>query len=184
MPVTLPAPPSGPAMNMQAFGASLQQGAHIYVMIGSKPVGYITNISDSESYGTQGFYALSSIMPQELQSLQWSGSCTIAGGRVYNASWQSAFMYPGSAILQQGLINIAKYNKVTKALDKVYVGCVPTTYSSTNAANAYALQNGTWMYQNLYVPGFGLTSPVANNNISATQATGLSGIPGVQGIPT
>lgn len=163
-------------MNMQGFGASLQQGAHIFILVANNPIGFITNTSDNESYGTQGFYALSSIMPQELQPLQWSGSLNVSGGRVYNASWQSVFLYPGSQILTQGLVNIAKYNKTTKALDKVYVGCVPSTYGSTNAANAYAVQNGAWMYQNVWVPGFNLPAPGTNNNVSTGTSAQLNGV--------
>lgn len=156
MSITLPAPVSGPAMNMPAFGANAQQGAHIYIMVGGQAVGYITQLTDNENYGTEAFYGLGTIMPLELQPLKWSGTMTINGAQVYNASWQSAFLYPGSNILTQGLVNFVSYNKVTKKPDKVYLGCAPTSYGNTKAANAYTLQNGTWLYLDVQIPGFGI----------------------------
>ncbi|MCL6444828.1 MAG: hypothetical protein K6T83_15465 [Alicyclobacillus sp.] len=156
MPIALPTPNVGPAMNMSGFSANLEQGSQIYIMVGGQAIGYISQLTENENYGTEGFYGLGTIMPLELQPLKWTGSLTINGARVYNASWQSAFLYPGSYILQQGLVNIVVYNLITGKPDKVYLGCAPSTYGTTYAANAYTLQNGTWYYLNVQVPGFGI----------------------------
>ena len=143
-------------MNMQAFGANIQQGAHIHILVAGQPVGYITQLTDNETPGTQAFYGIGTIMPLELQPLKWTGSMAINGARLYEGGWQSEFMYPGSSILTQGLVNIVVYNQITGAADAVYIGCAPTSYGTTYGANAYTLQNGAWLYLDKQVKGFGL----------------------------
>lgn len=143
-------------MNMQGFAASLEQGAHIYLLVGGVSIGYITQVGQSDDEGAQGFYGIGTIMPLEIQALRWSGTLTVSGARVYNASWQSAFMNPGSYILTQGLVNIAVQNRVTGQPDVIFQGCVPSSYGNTWGANAYTLQNGTWLYRNVVVSGYGM----------------------------
>lgn len=155
MPITLPAPTLGNNMNTQKFGARVQQGSQVYLMVGSLAVGYITSVSQNDSYGTQPFKGMGTIMPLEIQALDWSGSLNVSGGRLWDASWQSVIMSPGTYILSQGLVNIVVYNRATQQPDVVFVGCAPTTYTSTWAANAFSVQSGTWMYMDVKVAGFG-----------------------------
>lgn len=156
MPIALPAVPSAPTMNMQGYAASLEQGAHIFLLVGGVSVGYITSISQNDDEGTQAFYGVGTNMPLEIQPMRWSGSLTVSGARVYNASWQQAFMLPGSFVLTQGLVNIAVQNRVTGQPDVIFQGCVPSTYGNTWSANAFTLQNGTWLYRNVVVSGYGM----------------------------
>jgi hypothetical protein len=162
MPLQLPAPQPGTQMAVQKFGARVQQGSQVYILIGGKPIGYITHLDQNDSDGTQAFYGMGTIMPLELQPLQWSGSLTVSGARLWELGWQSQFMYPGSAILTQGLVNIMVYNQNTQTYDALFLGCVPTTYSSSWASNAFSLQTGAWMYQNIKVPNFGGPSTAPN----------------------
>lgn len=169
MPITLPAPQLGTQMDTGKFGARVQQGSQIYLMIGGQPIGYMTQISQNDSEGTEAFYGIGTIMPIELQPLRWTGTLSVSGARLYDASWQSAFMTPGSNVLTQGLANIVVYNRVTQQPDVIFVGCVPTTYGSTWAANAFSLQNGSWLYLDVKTYGYG-----AFGNSQITQAAAIA----------
>ena len=143
-------------MNMAGQAASLEQGSQAYLLVGGKTIGYITSVQQSDSYGTEGFYGLGDIMPLELQALKWTGQLSVSGARAYTIGWQSQFMNPGSNILLQGFVSIGIWNRVTKSFDTVFLHCAPATYNNTWAANAFTLQNGTWLYRDIQVKGFGL----------------------------
>ncbi len=156
MPLQVPTVPAGPVMNVAGQAASVEQGSQAYLIVGGKPIGYITDVTQNDNYGTQGFYALGTIMPLELQSLKWTGTLSVSGARAYTVGWQSQFMVPGSYILTQGLVSIGMWNRINKQFDAVFLHCAPASFGNTWAANAFTLQNGTWLYTDVWVPGYGL----------------------------
>lgn len=156
MPIQVPGVPAAPVMDMPGYAASLEQGSQAYLIVGGKTIGYITSVSQSDSYGTEGFYALGTIMPLELQALKWTGTLSVSGARAYTAGWQSQFMFPGSYILSNGLVSIGMFNRILKQFDTVFIGCAPSSYGATWGANAFTLQSGTWLYRDVRVLGYGL----------------------------
>ena len=151
MPITLPASSVGPVIS-QNYNAAIQQGSQVLLVIqipgqGYVQVGYVTQVGESDDYGSAGFYGLGNIEPFEIQPLQFTGSLTLSGGRLYTQGWLGVLFGSAAEILASGALNIVVYNRVTAQPDITYVGFVAQNYSMTYQANAYSLQTATGLYR-------------------------------------
>ena len=156
MAVPLPASSVGPVIS-QNYNAAVQQGSQVLLVIqipgqGYVQVGYVTQVAESDDFGSAGFYGLGTIEPFEIQPLQFTGSLTMNGGRLYTEGWLGTLFNSAGDILKSGALNVVIYNRVTAQPDITYVGFVAQNYSMTYQANAYSVQTLSGLYRTAIVP--------------------------------
>lgn len=156
MPVALPASSVGPVIS-QNYNAAVQQGSQVLLVIqipgqGYVQVGYVTQVAESDDFGSAGFYMIGNIAPAEIQPLQFTGSLTMNGGRLYTKGWIGTLFNSAEEILKSGALNVVMFNRVTGQPDITYVGLVVQNYSMTYQANAYSLQTLSGLYRTALLP--------------------------------
>lgn len=155
MPILLSSPLPGPVISPN-YNASVQQGSQVYLTVsvpgkGNIPVGYVQQLSQSDTYGSEGFYGLGHIDPFEIQPLQFVGQLTLSGGKLYWAGWMGQLFGGAAEILTSGALNVVLFNRVLNAPEVVYVGFVVQSYNVTYSMNAYVIQSMTGLYRTLQV---------------------------------
>ena len=175
----LPINPFGPFIkNLSHLGARVQQGSQVYFVVKNQILGYAQRLTPNESYGTSNFYGVGAFGPQDIQPLQFSGSVTISGGRLYLGGWagapqtQERLFYHGTNMILSGDLEIMVWNAVTQAPDIILLGCVASNYSPTWQNNAYTLQTATFNYSDSM--GLGPVT-VATKASSVVQPVGGTG---------
>jgi hypothetical protein len=134
------------------LGARVQQGSQVYFVVGGNILGYAQSLSPNESFGTSNFYGVGAFGPQDIQPLQFTGTLSIRGGRLYVAGWagspqtQERLFYHGTAMILSGDLDIMVWNAVTHAPDIIFQGCVASNYSATWQNGAYTIQSASFNY--------------------------------------
>jgi len=158
--------PTGPKINTAGYGAHVEQGTQVYLMIGSRVLGYAQSAAESDNFNPQAFYAMGQMEPVDIQPMQFRGSLTVNGGRLYgsptqNASWfggnraknvsknEGIIGYNGKYMLLNGALTIVVMNLVTGGPDSTFFGCVPQTFNVTWTNGAYTVQNFTALYRSV-----------------------------------
>lgn len=179
-----PVNPLGPYIqNLSRLGARVQQGSQVYFVARGAILGYAQSLTPNESYGTQNFYGVGAFGPQDIQPLQFSGSVSIRGGKLYVASWLGAgpgtnspegLYYAGQNMILSGDLSIGVFNAVTNTYDVMLNGCVAASYSATWQNGAFTMQTATFNYKNSAI------SPIGSTAVSTTTAATGGGAGGVQ----
>jgi hypothetical protein len=150
--IQLPRSSVGPVISPN-YNAHVQQGTQIALCVqipgykGTYQIGYATQLTESDSFGSQGFYGLGYIGPFEIQPLQFTGNLTLVGGRLYTVGWIGELFGPAEQILVSGALNVVVYNLVTGKADITFVGFVADSYSVQYQSNAYTIQTLTGQYR-------------------------------------
>ncbi len=137
----------GPAINVAGYGAQVEQGSQVYFVIDGQPIGYIQHLNMSETYGTQAFYGVGQLGPQDIQPMQFSGTVSVSGGRLYIGGWIGTLWESAEAVLKSGALSIAVESLVTNQADVVLYGCVVETYNATWANGVFTIQDATFLYK-------------------------------------
>lgn len=176
---SLPVNPLGPFIkNLSHLGARVQQGSQVLFVAKGSVLGYAQRLTPNESYGTSNFYGVGAFGPQDIQPLQFSGSVTISGGRLYLGGWAGAkttkerLFYHGTDMILSGDLDIMVWNAVTQAPDIILLGCVASSYSPTWQNNAYTLQTATFNYKDSMDLGAGAVATKASSVIRPTAGGG------------
>lgn len=165
--------PNGPEINRVGYGAHVEQGTQVYLMIGNQALGFAQSVAEADNFNPQAFYGLGQMEPLDIQPMQFRGALTVNGGRLYgskgqNASWfggrevaptgsgtpsipqhQGIIGYNGKWMLRNGALTIVVMNIVTKIPDSTFFGCVPQTFNVTWTNGAYTVQNFTALYRSV-----------------------------------
>jgi hypothetical protein len=161
MAITLSAPaqPMGPAINITGYGAAVEQGTQVYLVVQGQIIGYVSHLSRNDSYSPQPFMALGLILPADIQPMAFRGSLTASGGVLYAGSWYTGsptsngpigvLGYPGANILSKGALSIVVMNMVTQQPDTIFYGVVPSTFDVTWANGQYTVQNLNALYKSV-----------------------------------
>ena len=170
-----PVNPLGPYIqDLSRLGARVQQGSQVYFVARGGIIGYAQSLTPNESFGTQNYYGVGAFGPQDIQPLQWSGSVSIRGGKLYVASWLGVgpgansperLFYAGQNMILSGDLDIMVWNAVTNSPDLLLEGCVAASYSATWQNNAYTMQTATFNYHNssIQLPGARATATTGAN---------------------
>lgn len=157
--ITAPTQPVGPAINLQGYGAAVEQGTQVYLVINGKIIGYVSRLSRNDSYNPQAFMALGLILPADIQPMAFRGSLTASGGVLYAGSWFTGspqsngpvgvLGYPAANILLSGALSVVVMNLVTQQPDATFYGVVPSTFDVTWSNGQYTIQNLTALYKSV-----------------------------------
>lgn len=129
-------------------------GSLIQLKVGSAEVGRAQSIDGRRQFGTEGVYAIGSIMPQEHVQQRYEGTVTVDMFYVRNKSLKDLGLGAlGVGILQMNVIDIVVNDKYSGAGTKPtivpvrgYRNCSLSDYSESFRANAIAGENASWMY--------------------------------------
>ncbi len=130
-----------------ALTQQVHAGHTIKIKIAGQEVGRIQSIDGRRSFGQEGVYEISSIMPQEHVALRYEGSLTVDKFLVRKKALKKLGLAKyGVGVLQQDVIDIEVTDNFTGDIIVVYRGCSIQDYSENFRVNAISGENATFVY--------------------------------------